>query len=439
MFQSASFGLQNPLSLTIQQLSFNCPNGDCRWKPFQSLAVCSTCTDIHERLSKRANVTGELGTNDIYILPNGLGTINNTQYGMVTYSTPYQENSIAFSSNDLFIWSVSIINLTRFPTDLSDPIDLNNFDAFECMLQLCVNNYTSTVTNGIVSEDIIPISSVTRVPGSWSVYQNDAGRGTPSDDIVGEIGPNDSIYRTDLELSGGFKISETGVETIDNMLSIQFITTNLQTVPNITNVTGNVFSYRGTSFSPDNMRYLYYSDNITATFESLAMGMTNAMRAHGDNSSASAVKGESGNVVAYYVIQWPWVSLPVLLNLLGYWFVLLGRRRTRKVGVPLWKSCPVAVMSRGAALQEHFSNGTEVLTATALHKKTHDLNIQLLSRGILKEDEKEGVVVDESLSELETQSRDAVGDEPLLEQEIQSGNFVVDFSQQSPREGPSFV
>jgi hypothetical protein len=141
---------------------------------------------------------------------------------------------------------------------------------------------------------------------------------------------------------------------------------------------GTVHFDRNVAFHLENLRYLFYSKNIRETFESLATGMTNAIRADADASNASAARRESATIVALYVTLWPWIALPGLLNLLPYAIVLLGHQRTSRSGAPVWKSCSIAVLSSGTTMREHLRFLGEPPTTTGLHERARGLYAELL-------------------------------------------------------------
>ena len=88
-------------------------------------------------------------------------------------------------------------------------------------------------------------------------------------------------------------------------------------------------------FEPATIRYIYYSTDLGALFESLATGMTNALRESADNSRETMIKGSIGNTVAVYSIEWPWLSLPLGLVVLAYIFVAFGRHESKMRSIPV--------------------------------------------------------------------------------------------------------
>jgi hypothetical protein len=78
----------------------------------------------------------------------------------------------------------------------------------------------------------------------------------------------------------------------------------------------------------------YDSDHLTITFESIAASMTNALRAGADTGTKNvfSTSGGIGSATSIYIVQWPWISLPCFLILLGLVFLWLGRRHSLDAG-----------------------------------------------------------------------------------------------------------
>ncbi len=55
MQSAVLYGISEPLTTVRQQLQFSCSTGNCTWDSYDSLAVCSTCTDISHQLQRKAS------------------------------------------------------------------------------------------------------------------------------------------------------------------------------------------------------------------------------------------------------------------------------------------------------------------------------------------------------------------------------------------------
>ena len=79
------YGLAEPIDFVTQQVNFTCPTGNCSWDPFESLAMCSICKNVTERMAQadgtssvsfdfleRDNALAVAAPMTSYHLPNGL-------------------------------------------------------------------------------------------------------------------------------------------------------------------------------------------------------------------------------------------------------------------------------------------------------------------------------------------------------------------------------
>ncbi|ORY18298.1 hypothetical protein BCR34DRAFT_596241 [Clohesyomyces aquaticus] len=80
----------------------------------------------------------------------------------------------------------------------------------------------------------------------------------------------------------------------------------------------NSYDSSAVAYSPPIMQLLYQSSNLTDTFERLARGLTNAIRADADASTEC--RGSSIVVATYFRIQWPWIALHIVVAMCGIAF-----------------------------------------------------------------------------------------------------------------------
>jgi hypothetical protein len=182
------------------------------------------------------------------------------------------------------------------------------------------------------------------------------------------------IKRSDLMVGNGYNISQTAVLGIAVMLQNVLMISDTES--------GSVIwdsSMNTTNANPFYLQPLYNSDNLTDTFETIAISMTNALRAGADAAQIiSAPSGEYGTAVSLYVVRWPWIALPLTLVILGFIFLWLGSRYSRGAAVPVWKSCPIAVVS----MNQHIRGRRDGLVPTSvLHTESSELYAQLLESG----------------------------------------------------------
>ena len=355
MQSSILFGLSNSQQQISQQLQVTCPSGNCTWGPAESLAVCSKCQDVHDHLNvtwlaQEDPLSTELvGTTaegappvTTWSLPNGL-YINNADNGdeyeagtamlMTAWSTSNPASTVTFQSLNELLWSMSFINVTgQWSND--------SIQATECALYYCVNVYSTTVSNGTLSETASPQPSATRSLKSW---QPGVGTYWSSHDPLTFDPMNSTINRTDLMIGDGFNVSQTAIDGIGSFFQSTFavnLTEQLEalsggdTVVAISSYAMNwTYSH---DFQPNIMQAFYQSPDLTETFANLASSMTNALRAGADPvpSGSPGAFGKSGEMVTHYVIQWPWISLPSVLIIAGCICLFICLLQSRNGQVP---------------------------------------------------------------------------------------------------------
>lgn len=376
-------GMMHMPGEVINQTSYSCTTGNCTWNPFESLAVCSSCNDLRGHLRRYSNFTALMIALDpdqsIAVLNNGttLRTdndliINNAEnityippievdsvpgiIYMTTYGTGNASATASFQDNDLLIWSTSILRLQKIARpDLKWP-DLP-IEAIECALSYCIKQYNARVYNGIFYETEATVPNVRRSPGSWQVLPRFEGRAKDPFQFVNSTAAKsleysnrtEGIHWTDLMLeseSGSkYNVSQRGVHGISAHFQNTFreeVDLSQSGLSGVVN--GWTLSFNNlTQYSPTIMQTLWESPNISATFESLARSMSNAIRASEynnlrDPNSDSAHKGVAQVVVTFYSIQWGWIVLPAALVLAGSIFLAITIWKTISLDIPAWKS-----------------------------------------------------------------------------------------------------
>lgn len=394
------YGLDQPIHNVVQQSTFNCSTGNCTWPPFESLAVCNSCTDLTHGLERivssngnqswylkkdNSTVAASLGSGTAFRLPNGLYLDNtngfmpyyfkeNIGYGatmLATLGTAKAFETTSALGLDTLIWSMSMVRVDLNDLNYESTWPNVPVSAIECALYYCVKNYEITVSSGVVREVSKQVTDITRVKDSW-----DVGRGYAS--LMNESQINSiafdnivsAIHRSDLTLfsaaSGSrFNISSNAVNSISNYFQSTFASQLHELAITETPAkTGKLNGYymRSTQleYEPSVMQALFSSPDLNATFTALAASMSNAIRTGADKSFegvSGSVAGEKGELITYYRIVWPWICLHCFIVMVGAVFLGITICENRRYGrmVPLWKSSSLALASRGKLV-------TDVLT-----------------------------------------------------------------------------
>lgn len=419
-------GLVNTAFAIEQQLKFTCPSGDCKWATYSSLAVCSACADITDKLgSTQQSYTGIASLTSAYnpgiatfdncqnslqsqtpacarhatrfTLPNGhyienvndlnLSSENGTLVPiLMTWRTSTMFNeSIAFPDNDLLFLSATIINASSDGVWPHVPIV-----AKECALYYCVNNYNNSVVNGSMVEMMQQDESAVRSPDSFQpVYSegNEAEVYSSNRTMSLNLHNNDTLNfapyfavqsRTDLMIGDGYNISYESVMGISSYLQLLLA----QTGPGLNGtVNGAVVGPSNSSsarvYYPESIEFLYESADADVLFSALARSMSNAIRGGADVDKAGLVStpAQVGSPVSYYRIRWPWIITPIILVVAGFLDLWLVSRRSKLEGVPLWKSCMIATLTRGPSVQEQLKGA---VATSDLHARAEKIYVRLL-------------------------------------------------------------
>jgi hypothetical protein len=109
------------------------------------------------------------------------------------------------------------------------------------------------------------------------------------------------------------------------------------------------FSYHGNSL-PSNTDdqgvpiMLYHTKDMPATINKLADSLTNMIRTSADSYT---VAGQAFRNETFIRIQWPWISLPVLVVTSSNGLLLVMMVQTWRKRAPVWKSSILALLFHG--------------------------------------------------------------------------------------------
>jgi hypothetical protein len=349
------YGLAQAQESITQQIAVRCPGNHCKWAPYDSLAVCNSCTDLTSVLK---NVTkgyideapyipqeNDFGTDSKpitgavtnYSLPNGVWM--DYSMNLVSFGTTKRSRTVTFLDDHWMIWSLTVINRTTDSSKL--------FSAMECGLRYCINTYSSEYVNGTLQEVASTIPPTLQSNMSLKAWEDtiwfcDSSSEEPS--LEDDIGSSDSIStlslcpRGDLQFMNTYNLSFWAVDGMAQSLDDLFCTNATSYATGSVREGGFDFSY-----SPASMQSIYNSPDLNQTFTGLAMSMTNAMRIGDDNGTVAY--GTVG--ITVYKITWAWIALPLTCILGGGIFLILTIIYTRRQQVPIWKSSSLAILKFG--------------------------------------------------------------------------------------------
>lgn len=357
MKSAVFYGLSQPDSLISQQTQRSCPSGNCTWDIFTSLAVCSRCNDLTNKIEKKERrnfpLTEYLDTTNPaaiaqqvteYRLPNGL--TGDRSVLMTAYGTGNETESISFSSYDTLIWSMTMMNFTLKEERMASV----SVSAIECGLWYCVNSYKSVVKDGSLIETIESAPSK-REPDSWRPFLGPTRSGVFSSQ------PNTLNYdrisswarRTDLQLGEGFNLSQAAIYSISDLMYATFTSPVRQD-----GINACVLALNSTTYKPTAMQMLYNSQNLEAKFASLAKSMTNNIRQNSDNNTVA--NGKEGKYMVLIRVRGWFLTLPVILIVGGAAFFAIVLHYTHKSKIAVWGTNALPIVALGGNMGPAFDD-----------------------------------------------------------------------------------
>ncbi|KAJ4332455.1 hypothetical protein N0V87_008387 [Didymella glomerata] len=279
------------------------------------------------------------------------GFRNDTTPNPVTSSFRIEEvvNNVCTTGNSSFVVMKASDDWLegKVPWHESKPV------ATECALYFCANMYKAESQNGRLKETVMNSWS-NRDPSS---YQVDPQSGTVDiakissavvkaylAEYVGDRLFDPVLQRTDLRLT----IPED--ESPDVMSFTRSFNVSYAYIASITNFFGT-FTARtdGTPRGTDQMVYpewdgsetplvnaLWESDNLTQTFNNVALSLTNQIRNTAINSPKyQEATGDTLMWVIHVKVQWPYLAFPIAMITLGIVYVLLIVVESTRLQVPV--------------------------------------------------------------------------------------------------------
>jgi hypothetical protein len=398
---------------TKANIPLSCPSSNCTWPAYETLAVCSQCTDASDLLEFgcrytaidwTTNHTGpispettENGTVCGYfldfqsenpILMSGYileGTGNQTSPGEVlmvrTYpftdmntKEPIMGGSIKFKhirNPILDALIVSTANGTAGVLNHERPV------AHECALSWCVKTIKSSYDGGKYTENVT------------GTYQNTTIGSFPWESVPVELEDGSSL--TFAMYAQNITIERDAAHRDHSSLAVSDATYRVDntSASNVIMIFDQIFPSYYTDFGPSGKPLLRFLDgydgptfremdfnpwlapnNISRHMERMASAMTDVMRS---DESREMLPGESYSRINYVSVRWEWLTLP--LGLLCISFIFLAATVTKsalerdRVGV--WKTSAYATLLYGLPdeMTQHITRSSSIGTPRARAKE----------------------------------------------------------------------
>jgi hypothetical protein len=406
---------------TVPQLFSNCPTSNCTWKPFETLAVCSKCTDMSRDLRWRcatapAEWLGNVTLADAsypnvtacgYWFDRGNETVLMSGYVVEADGVPGEALVTRLfgltdpnprSRKPIFGGSINFKDI-RYPIldllisgtlDGSDGVYANNTAAMsECVLYWCVKTVETSFELGYYSENTtksVQLETNTTSDSPWFTFVDEGGV------THNRFTANFSLTVPDSSRPGtynGFGVSNiTMVQTVFNVDQIApaYVTsTDPSSASLLRWLNGGMFfdglpqqspmSTKANPWNPPNSM----ADHI----EGLAETMTSVIRNSRDtNGERQLVEGIAWNQVTLVKARWQWISLPVLLLVIGLVFLVATVVKSSKeeCEVGIWKTSVIAALFNvnglGDEIQQSVGSNFRMGEANALARQ-YKVKLQL--------------------------------------------------------------
>ena len=302
----------------------------CTWEGFASLAVCSKCANITSLVEKSCNATGcyELS------LPGGPslfgfgGQINSSITSISPDLTKIEASVAQFSS---------LISKTINNTD-----DTN---AWECAMYYCVNEYSSSVTDGAIYQQIS------------QTWRNDSAAASVGSDLW---------YKPPFVNDSTFRVDSLAAKALNEFMSTTF-----------TGSGGINSTTSGSAFSSDVIHALYETTNYSHRIENLAISMTNNIRQQKDGSS-SPYEGLAYKTETYVKVRWAWFAYPATLVVASLLYLLGTIVETTYRDVSIWKSNNMVMLFHGQRMGLDDPKYVPVTTVSEMRGMYADVKVGLV-------------------------------------------------------------
>ena len=403
---------------TRPDIPLSCPTNNCTWAEYETLGVCSQCTEVTDMLeyaclfTKIDWTTDQIGELDPTTYPNATACgyfLNATSDAPVLMAGYVVDNSTDGAIGEaLLVRSLPLtelstkvpvfggsVNFKHIVNPVLDALIVSAVDgveslvrkelpvAHECVLAWCVQTIESTYSSGVYSEDITStfVNTTTEsLPFPWESFPVD---------IDGEYAGNVVLYTQNLTLRppmphGNSTVVHSAVyesdnTTVSNVLQAfdDYFPSYYTLKPNSNKPRLRYKNYDGgpslrtLAFNP-----LLAPNNITRHMERLATAVTNVVRS--DDMSKIMLSGDAYNHENYVSVRWEWLALPLglLFSALVFLSATIVQSAIEGDRVGVWKTSAIATLLYGLPddVQKKLTTSEEEGTPRA---KAKELRVRL--------------------------------------------------------------
>ncbi|RHZ55393.1 hypothetical protein CDV55_105242 [Aspergillus turcosus] len=396
-----------------------CSSGNCTWDTFPSIGICSQCADLtsiaklscslpgpDETFNKTCHIAlphpwvGEDLVSGDTIVPGSFSI--SSSYGIMTMpdvviwerfsvqdldesdeafesdpdllfsEDPQHPNStFAGVNNPLVAYAYAEMEMKRGHlsnnTPTSDNVILSKVT--ECSLSVCLRQYNISVTNGDASIN-------TSIPDLGVTYLAQSPDTTKPGETIPCWRPKHP-YTTDAQPMLNLTFCDWGMQSLQGQMSdvlpvVNQISWQWDSIngwganSDIEAVEGeSAFEYNGIEPNADRI--------VTIGFEEAMKRIAASLTRLGLKTTNDSFHGTVNTEEVFVSVQWPWLTFPASLVLVGTIFLVITIALNRKNHVPLWKSSALPPFYHGL---EKLQND-EYATSSFMEKNAESTKVRL--------------------------------------------------------------
>lgn len=362
------------------EIEFACSTGNCTYATeYTTVGYCTSCQDISQNINISCNDTAP-----VFTLPSGLTIDQRSQSGqrnVLRMRITKDENFEILSGSSGCGKGNRDLNTGGQMAGCDGSAATNDvwkcrgYGAASCSIGPCIKTMQASVESGTIIESFHEETGPNEYWGSKQpltdaivdshcISESDKSRlltnGYKLDDKTRWLGYN-LTYDPGLNFSAPLPNTSFPLSMVTNdclyLIKHQFVTGYQQyflyqllsgTVNGSFGSAGTMVAYNG----PQLLQHLYnfgYNDFdwINSILQNATTALTNHIRQNGVAIMSKSATGEMHHFATCIEIQWPWIALPAALS--GISILLLGLSiwSSRRDGLPVWKSSPLAYLLHG--------------------------------------------------------------------------------------------
>lgn len=311
-FYAGSLGSSAP------NITATCSSANCTWPVIPTLGACGSCSATTTYPNSSSMYTGYNITTPSGSVTEIPFTMSGTFFSISTSSVPVQNG-------------IALFDILNMPAGLQKSEFSTSFaTAARCLLEVCVQAYEVSVTNGSTSE---------RLVSTWTGLDATASNGTFQGPVFGDIpaemnaSPADT-YTLDYRVLEGFKsdiaslLNGTGSlnAAVDQNWEFHWSSPEVEVIQSATTTADNITSWIG-NFAAQ-ISYVLRTNSATGP----------------SAEDQGTYAGTASTVETLYAVRWAWAIPSCLTVVLSAAYVSLGLLQTARAGVPVRKGNILTVL-----------------------------------------------------------------------------------------------